>query len=111
MYSTHSAIKSPVSGHKSPSIRKSRSGRPEGGRFTSDAETERLLFGLCNVRKGPENKREASTEATTLHVVLVTAAGFLVEDDAVLTRQQQDTELTIRWTLRTGCGNKPSARC
>ncbi|CEI69142.1 unnamed protein product [Fusarium venenatum] len=37
-----------------------------------------------------------ATEATTLHVVLVTAAGFLVEDDTLLPRQQQDTELAIR---------------
>jgi hypothetical protein len=33
-----------------------------------------------------------TTQATTLHVVLVTAAGFPVEDDALLPRQRQDTE-------------------
>jgi hypothetical protein len=81
MYSTHSAIKSPVSGHKSPSIRKSRSGRPEGGRFTSDAETERLLFGLCNVRKGPENKREASSQShAALRVSEKLAAGSIRDE-------------------------------
>ncbi|PTD03668.1 hypothetical protein HYE67_003283 [Fusarium culmorum] len=66
------------------------------------------------------------TQATTLHVVLVTAAGFLVEHDALLPRQQQDTECRDGHSmalldeqgrrdekplLRTGCGNKPSARC